>query len=153
MKKATSKKSATSKKNAKAAPVLLGAVKVDGACITESDGTVSFRKAPWNETEVISEKPQIIRGRLVCSGAENGRGDWLDFLPYIQGNRDKPFTEILKTKHGVVRTSKRTVQVNYTFSKDMSKADVLRCLKGEHLEVVKAIKPFKENVDWEAYRE
>ena len=84
---------------------------------------------------------------------ENGRGDWVDFKPYVQGKREKPFTEILKTKHGVVRTSKRTVQVNYAFSKDMSKAEILRCLKGEHKEMVKTIKPFKENVEWEDYKE
>lgn len=140
MKKATSKK-------------LLNAVKVDGAVITEENGNVSVRKAPWNETEVISDKPQVIRGRMIFSGGENGRGDWVDFKPYVQGKREKPFTEILKTKHGVVRTSKRTVQVNYAFSKDMSKADILRCLKGEHQEMVKAIKPFKENVEWEDYKE
>lgn len=99
MKKATSKK-------------LLNAVKVDGAVITEENGNVSVRKAPWNETEVISDKPQVIRGRMIFSGGENGRGDWVDFKPYVQGKREKPFTEILKTKHGVVRTSKRTVQVN-----------------------------------------
>ena len=90
---------------------------------------------------------------MIFSGSENGRGDWVDFKPYVQGKREKPFTEILKTKHGVVRTSKRTVQVNYAFSKDMSKAEILRCLKGEHQEMVKAIKPFKENVEWEDYKE
>ena len=121
--------------------------------ITEENGNVSVRKAPWNETEVISDKPQVIRGRMIFSGGENGRGDWVDFKPYVQGKREKPFTEILKTKHGVVRTSKRTVQVNYAFSKDMSKAEILRCLKGEHQEMVKAIKPFKENVEWEDYKE
>jgi hypothetical protein len=35
----------------------------------------------------------------------------------------------------------------------MSKAEILRCLKGEHQEMVKAIKPFKENVEWEDYKE
>jgi len=90
---------------------------------------------------------------MIFSGGENGRGDWVDFKPYVQGKREKPFTEILKTKHGVVRTSKRTVQVNYAFSKDMSKAEILRCLKSEHQEMVKAIKPFKENVEWEDYKE
>lgn len=111
---------------------LINAVKVDGAVITEENGNVSVRKAPWNETEVISDKPQVIRGRMIFSGGENGQGDWVDFKSYVQGKREKPFTEILKTKHGVVRTSKRTVQVNYAFSKDMSKAEILRCLKGEH---------------------
>lgn len=70
MKKATSKK-------------LLNAVKVDGAVITEENGNVSVRKAPWNETEVISDKPQVIRGRMIFSGGENGRGDWVDFKPYM----------------------------------------------------------------------
>ena len=72
MKKATSKK-------------LLNAVKVDGAVITEENGNVSVRKAPWNETEVISDKPQR-HARMACdtyyirSGpfGQWGRGD--DFL-------------------------------------------------------------------------
>ena len=140
MKKATSKK-------------LLNAVQVDGAVITEENGNVSVRKAFWHETEVISEKPQVIRGRMIFSGAENGRGDWVDFKPYVEGKREKPFTEILKTKHGVVRTSKRTVQVNYAFSKDMSKAEILRCLKGEHKQVAATLKGYAESVEWEAYKE
>ena len=44
---------------------LINAVKVDGAVITEENGNVSVRKAPWNETEVISDKPQVIRGRMI----------------------------------------------------------------------------------------
>lgn len=132
---------------------VINAVKVDGCIITEECGNISVRKAPWNETEVISDKPQVIRGRMVCSGGENGRGDWLDFKPYTQGKREKPFTEIMKTKHGVVRTSKRTVQVNYAFSKDMSKAEIRKCLMAEHKQVVATLKGYAESVDWEAYKE
>ena len=36
---------------------LLNAQKVDGAIISEENGTIAFRKAPWNDTEVICEKP------------------------------------------------------------------------------------------------
>ena len=32
---------------------LLNAQKVDGAIISEEHGTIAFRKAPWNDTEVI----------------------------------------------------------------------------------------------------
>ena len=130
MKKATSKK-------------LLNAVKVDGAVITEENGNVSVRKAPWNETEVISDKPQVIRGRMIFSGGENGRGDWVDFKPY-ERTGEKLFEEIFKTKHAVVRTTKRTVQVNYTFSRDLDKQDMLRYLKVEHKELIAG---FKDNVE------
>ena len=161
MKKATTKKvtskKVTSKKSSAAATAhkqqLMNAVKLDGAIITDTDGCVSVRKAYWHESDVISEKPQVIPGRLVCSGAEYGRGDWLDFKPYSQGKREKPFTEILKTKHGVVRTSKRTVQVNYAFSKDMSKDDIRKCLMAEHKQVATTLKGYAESVDWEAYKE
>ena len=156
MKKATTKK-VTSKKSSAAATAhkqqLMNAVKLDGAIITDTDGCVSVRKAYWHESDVISEKPQVIPGRLVCSGAEYGRGDWLDFKPYNLGKREKSFTEILKTKHGVVRTSKRTVQVNYAFSKDMSKADIRKCLMAEHKQVAATLKGYAESVDWEAYKE
>ena len=29
---------------------------------------------------------------MIFSGGENGRGDWVDFKPYVQGKREKPFT-------------------------------------------------------------
>ena len=44
---------------------LLNAQKVDGAIISEENGTIAFRKAPWNDTEVICEKPKVIPGRMV----------------------------------------------------------------------------------------
>lgn len=116
---------------------LLNAQKVDGAIISEENGTVSFRKAPWNDAEVISDNPKVIPGRMVCSG-ERG-GDTLDFKPYKQSG-EKVFDELLKTKHAVVRSTKRTVQVNYTFSRDLDKQDMLRYLKAEHKEVVAGFK-------------
>ena len=97
---------------------LLNAQKVDGAIISEENGTISFRKAPWNDAEVICEQPKVIPGRMVCSGDK--RGDEFDFKPY-EHTGEKVFEEIFKTNHAVVRTTKRTVQVNYTFSRDLDK--------------------------------
>lgn len=57
---------------------------------------------------------------------------------------EKLFEEIFKTKHAVVRTTKRTVQVNYTFSRDLDKQDMLRYLKVEHKELIAG---FKDNVE------
>ena len=37
---------------------LLNAQKVDGAIISEENGAISFRKAPWNDSEVICEQPK-----------------------------------------------------------------------------------------------
>ena len=87
---------------------LLNAQKVDGAIISEENGTIAFRKAPWNDTEVICEQPKVIPGRMVCSGEKGG--DEFDFKPY-ERTGEKLFEEIFKTKHAVVRTTKRTVQV------------------------------------------
>jgi len=56
---------------------LLNAQKVDGAIISEEHGTIAFRKAPWNDTEVICEQPKVIPGRMVCSGEKGG--DEFDF--------------------------------------------------------------------------
>lgn len=119
---------------------LLNAQKVDGAIISEENGTISFRKAPWNDAEVICEQPKVIQGRMVCSGDK--RGDEFDFKPY-EHTGEKVFEEIFKTNHAVVRTTKRTVQVNYTFSRDLDKQDMLRYLKAEHKELIAG---FKENV-------
>ena len=119
---------------------LLNAQKVDGAIISEENGTISFRKAPWNDAEVICEQPKVIPGRMVCSGDK--RGDEFDFKPY-EHTGEKVFEEIFKTNHAVVRTTKRTVQVNYTFSRDLDKQDMLRYLKTEHKELIAG---FKENV-------
>ena len=119
---------------------LLNAQKVDGAIISEENGTISFRKAPWNDAEVICEQPKVIPGRMVCSGDK--RGDEFDFKPY-EHTGEKVFEEIFKTNHAVVRTTKRSVQVNYTFSRDLDKQDMLRYLKAEHKELIAG---FKENV-------
>ena len=119
---------------------LLNAQKVDGAIISEENGAISFRKAPWNDSEVICEQPKVIPGRMVCSGDK--RGDEFDFKPY-EHTGEKVFEEIFKTNHAVVRTTKRTVQVNYTFSRDLDKQDMLRYLKVEHKELITG---FKENV-------
>ena len=43
---------------------LLNAQKVDGAIISEENGTIAFRKAPWNDAEVICEQPKVIPGRM-----------------------------------------------------------------------------------------
>lgn len=123
--------------NTSSAVKLLNAQKVDGAIISEENGNIAFRKAPWNDIEVISDEPKVIPGRMVCSG-EHG-GDMLDFKPYNHGG-EKLYNELLKTKHAVVRTSKRTVQVNYTFSRDLEKEDMMRYLKGEHQEVLTGFK-------------
>lgn len=129
--------SSTSRVSNPSTDKLLNAQKVDGALISEENGTIAFRKAPWNDAEVISDTPKVIPGRMVCSG-ERG-GDQLDFKPYNQGG-EKLFKEILKTKHAVVRSTKRTVQVNYTFSRDLDKQDMLRYLKGEHKEILSGFK-------------
>ena len=91
---------------------LLNAQKVDGAIIVEN-GTIAFRKAPWNDTEVICEQPKVIPGRMVYSG-ERIEEISSTFKPY-ERTGEKVFEEIFKTNHAVVRTTKRTVQVNYTF--------------------------------------
>lgn len=116
---------------------LLNAQKVDGAIISEENGTIAFRKAPWNDAEVISDSPKVIPGRMICSGEKGG--DQLDFKPYERSG-EKLFEELLKTKHAVVRSTKRTVQVNYTFSRDLDKQDMMRYLKGEHKEVLEGFK-------------
>ena len=53
--------------------------------------TIAFRKAPWNDTEVICEQPKVIPGRMVCSGEK--RGDEFDFKPY-ERTGEKVFEEI-----------------------------------------------------------
>ena len=116
---------------------LLNAQKVDGAIISEENGAISFRKAPWNDSEVICEQPKVIPGRMVCSGDK--RGDEFDFKPY-EHTGEKVFEEIFKTNHAVVRTTKRSVQVNYTFSRDLDKQDMLRYLKVEHKELLAGFK-------------
>lgn len=74
---------------------------------------------------------------MVCSGEKGG--DEFDFKPY-EHTGEKIFEEIFKTNHAVVRTTKRTVQVNYTFSRDLDKQDMLRYLKAEHKELIAGFK-------------
>ena len=124
---------------------LLNAQKVDGAIISEENGTITFRKAPWNDAEIICDKPKVIPGRAIFSGEQGG--DSIGFKPYEQTG-EKLFTELLKTKHAVVRTTKRTVQVNYTFSRDLDKHDMLRYLKGEHKEILTGFKEVELNEDY-----
>ena len=119
---------------------LLNAQKVDGAIISEENGSIAFRKAPWNDAEVISDHPKTIPGRMVFSG-ERG-GDMLDFKPYAKTG-EKLFDELLKTNHAVVRTTKRTVQVNYTFCRDLDKQDMMRYLKGEHKDILAGFKELR----------
>ena len=116
---------------------LLNAQKVDGAIISEENGTIAFRKAPWNDAEVICDSPKVIPGRMICSGEKGG--DQLDFKPYNRSG-EKVFDELYKTKHAVIRSTKRTVQVNYTFSRDLDKQDMLRYLKSEHKELLNGFK-------------
>ena len=129
--------SATGKASAATAQQLLNAQKVDGAIITDTQGNIAFRKAIWNEAEVLSDRPQVIAGRIVCTG--DGMGDLIDFHPYAQTG-EKIFDEKFRNPHCVVRATKRKVQVNYTFSKDLSKEDMLRYLRGEHKEVTRGFK-------------
>lgn len=111
---------------------LLNAQKVDGAIIAEENGAITFCKAPWCDTEGFSDKPKVIPGRVRCEGNQLG------FEPYQQTG-EKLYTELLKTRHAVVRSSKRTVQVNYTFSRDLDKEDMMRYLRAEHKEILKGI--------------
>ena len=61
-------------------------------------------------------------------------------LQALRHTGEKIFEEIFKTNHAVVRTTKRTVQVNYTFSRDLDKQDMLRYLKAEHKELIAGFK-------------
>lgn len=97
--------------------------------------TQALRKA------ITLPRKERFSNTLFCSGEKGG--DEFDFKPY-ERTGEKLFEEIFKTKHAVVRTTKRTVQVNYTFSRDLDKQDMLRYLKVEHKELIAG---FKENVE------
>ncbi len=127
---------------------LLNAQKVDGALISEENGKVSFRKAPWNDIEVIADKPKVIYGKLVCSGGDYG--DMLDFYA-SQPSGKKVYTDIYKTLHGTLRTSEKRVFVSYSFPKEMAKEEIMKYLYKEVMSVKQYAKGMSEDQPWENY--
>ena len=132
-----------------AAEALLNAQKVDASIITDESGTIAIRKSPWNDAEIISDNPKVIPGRLVCSGGDFG--DQLDFKPYAQTG-EKKYTEIIHTSHGALRTSPQRVFASFSFPKEMNKADIMKYLYKEVLEMRGKVKKFKEDIAWEEYK-
>lgn len=126
--------------------VLLNAQKVDGAIISEESGVVTFNKAPWNDAEIVSDKPQTISGRLVCKGEEGG--DKLVFLPATPTGM-KVYHEIFHTPHGALRTSAKRVFVSFSFPKEMMKSDIMKYLHKEVLSIKHFGKHLKEDEPWE----
>ena len=141
MKKATSNKSMKFDKNM----VLLNAQKVDGALVSEESGVVTFCKAPWNDAEIISDKPQTLSGKLVCKGEEGG--DKLVFVPSIPTGQ-KLYHEIYHTPHGALRSSAKRVFVSFSFPKEMQKSDIMKYLYKEVLDIKHFCKHLKEE-PWE----
>jgi len=123
----------------------INAQKLDGAIFTEEDGTVSFIKAIWN-SEVVSEQPRVLPGRMVFDG--EARGDGMKYIPYVTTGKPR-YTEIYKTPHGVIRTSRQRVSICYSFPKDMSKADIMRYFYKESIDMRKYAKEFGEE-SWES---
>lgn len=132
-----------------AAEALLNAQKVDASIITDESGKIAIRKSPWNDAEIISDNPKVIPGRLVCSGGDFG--DQLDFKPYAQTG-EKKYTEIFHTSHGALRTSPQRVFASFSFPKEMNKADIMKYLYKEVLEMRGKVKKFKEDIAWEEYK-
>lgn len=132
-----------------AAEALLNAQKVDASIITDESGKIAIRKSPWNDAEIISDNPKVIPGRLVCSGGDFG--DQLDFKPYAQTG-EKKYTEIIHTSHGALRTSPQRVFASFSFPKEMNKADIMKYLYKEVLEMRGKVKKFKEDIAWEDYK-
>lgn len=132
-----------------AAEALLNAQKVDASIITDESGKIAIRKSPWNDAEIISDNPKVIPGRLVCSGGDFG--DQLDFKPYAQTG-EKKYTEIIHTSHGALRTSPQRVFASFSFPKEMNKADIMKYLYKEVLEMRGKVKKFKEDIAWEEYK-
>ncbi|MBL6442478.1 MAG: hypothetical protein JNG41_07330 [Dialister sp.] len=122
-----------------AAEALLNAQKVDASIITDECGKIAIRKSPWNDAEIISDNPKVIPGRLVCSGGDFG--DQLDFKPYAQTG-EKKYTEIIHTSHGALRTSPQRVFASFSFPKEMNKADIMKYLYKEVLEMRGKVKKF-----------
>ena len=132
-----------------AAEALLNAQKVDASIITDESGKIAIRKSPWNDAEIISDNPKVIPGRLVCSGGDFG--DQLDFKPYAQTG-EKKYTEIIHTSHGALRTSPQRVFASFSFPKEMNKADIMKYLYKEVLDMKGKVKKFKEDIAWEEYK-
>ena len=132
-----------------AAKALLNAQKVDASIITDECGKIAIRKSPWNDTEIISDNPKVIPGRMVCSGGEFG--DQLDFKPYAQTG-EKKYTEIIHTPHGALRTSPQRVFASFSFPKEMNKVDIMKYLYKEVLDMKGKVKKFKEDIAWEEYK-
>ena len=132
-----------------AAEALLNAQKVDASIITDESGKIAIRKSPWNDAEIISDNPKVIPGRMVCSGGDFG--DQLDFKPYAQTG-EKKYTEIIHTSHGALRTSPQRVFASFSFPKEMNKADIMKYLYKEVLEMRGKVKKFKEDIAWEEYK-
>ena len=91
----------------------------------------------------------MIPGRMVCSGGDFG--DQLDFKPYAQTG-EKKYTEIFHTSHGTLRTSPQRVFASFSFPKEMNKADIMKYLYKEVLEMRGKVKKFKEDIAWEEYK-
>ena len=117
-----------------AVQALLNAQKVDASIITDECGNVAIRKAPWNDAETICEVPKVIPGR-----------------PYAQSVW-KLYTEIIHTSHGALRTSPQRVFASFSFPKEMHKADILKYLYKEVMEMKGRAKHFKEDIAWEQYK-
>lgn len=132
-----------------AAEALLNAQKVDASIITDESGKIAIRKSPWNDAEIISDNPKVIPGRMVCSGGDFG--DQLDFKPYAQTG-EKKYTEIIHTSHGALRTSPQRVFASFSFPKEMNKADIMKYLYKEVLDMKGKVKKFKEDIAWEEYK-
>ena len=129
---------------------ILNAQKVDASIITDECGKIAIRKSPWNDAEIISDNPKVIPGRMVCSGGDFG--DQLDFKPYAQTG-EKKYTEIIHTSHGALRTSPQRVSALFiSFPKEMNKADIMKYLYKEMLEMRGKVKKFKEDIAWEEYK-
>ncbi len=126
-------KAAMAKDAAKAAKqALLNAQKVDASIITDESGKIAIRKSPWNDAEIISDNPKVIPGRMVCSGGDFG--DQLDFKPYAQTG-EKKYTEIIHTSHGALKNFTAACVCLFSFPKEMNKADIMKYLYKEVLEM------------------
>ena len=60
--------------------------------------------------------------------------------------------EIIHTSHGALRTSPQRVFASFSFPKEMNKADIMKYLYKEVLEMRGKVKKFKEDIAWEEYK-
>ena len=65
---------------------------------------------------------------------------------------EKKYTEIIHTSHGALRTSPQRVFASFSFPKEMNKADIMKYLYKEVLEMRGKVKKFKEDIAWEEYK-